>query len=54
MKGFGKILVVLTAVLMVGFALPALAQDPGECTGGLCGTPDESGGAGVCVGVCAG
>ena len=40
MKGFGKIFVVLTAVLCVGIALPAAAQAPGECTGGLCGTPD--------------
>ena len=53
MRGLGKIFVVLTAVLLVGIALPAAAQAPGECTGGLCGTPDESGGA-PCVGVCAG
>jgi hypothetical protein len=29
-------------------AVPALAQAPGECTGGLCGTPDESGGGCGC------
>jgi hypothetical protein len=27
---------------------PAFAQSPGECTGGLCGTPDESGGGCGC------
>ena len=41
-----KILVALVAGIALMFALPALAQSPGECTGGLCGTPDESGGGG--------
>ncbi len=44
--------VILMVVAMGMFlALPALAQDdaaPGECTGGLCGTPDESGGGCGC------
>jgi uncharacterized protein (TIGR03382 family) len=41
-----KIFTVLVAGIALMFALPALAQSPGECTGGLCGTPDESGGGG--------
>ncbi len=41
------ILVAASAFALV-WAVPAFAQDeaPGECTGGLCGTPDESGGGG--------
>jgi uncharacterized protein (TIGR03382 family) len=40
-----------TIVLMLGglcllLSVPAWAQAPGECVGGLCGTPDESGGGG--------
>ncbi|MBW1811969.1 MAG: hypothetical protein JRJ87_27540, partial [Deltaproteobacteria bacterium] len=50
-----KIIVVLLAVGVVFlFAVPALAQAPGECTGGMCGTPDESGGSPCVDGVCAG
>jgi len=41
-----KIFTVLVAGIALMFAIPALAQSPGECTGGLCGTPDESGGGG--------
>jgi uncharacterized protein (TIGR03382 family) len=41
-----KILVALVAMVALMFAVPALAQAPGECVGGLCGTPDESGGGG--------
>jgi len=37
----------IALVAMVALcAAPAFAQAPGECTGGLCGTPDESGGGG--------
>ncbi|MBN2498572.1 MAG: thrombospondin type 3 repeat-containing protein [Deltaproteobacteria bacterium] len=39
------LLVTLTGLLLV-IAVPAWAQAPGECSGGLCGTPDESGGGG--------
>jgi len=44
MKKLLFVAVVASVALM--FSLPALAQAPGECTGGLCGTPDESGGGG--------
>ena len=47
-----KLMVVLAVLSMALFvAAPAMAQDdaaPGECTGGLCGTPDESGGGCGC------
>jgi len=36
--------VVVASLSLVAFG--AAAQAPGECTGGLCGTPDESGGGG--------
>lgn len=47
----------MAACLLVGAPLTAFAdsgQDGGECTGGLCGVPDQSGGGGAtCVdGVC--
>jgi len=38
----------LVVVLASLVAVSAYAQDPGECTGGLCGTPDESGGGCGC------
>jgi hypothetical protein len=46
-KLFTIVVAVTLAVFMVG---PAAAQDeaPGECTTGLCGTPDESGGGCGC------
>ena len=40
-----RILIALLGVVSLLFAVPALADAPGECTGGMCGTPDESGGA---------
>jgi len=40
--------VMMVAVVAVFVAGPAMAQAPGECTGGLCGTPDESGGGCGC------
>lgn len=43
--------VLLLAVVLVFVAVPAFAQDdaaPGECSGGLCGTPNESGGGCGC------
>jgi hypothetical protein len=44
----GLVIVMLTAMALF-LAGPALAQDaPGECTGGLCGTPNESGGGCGC------
>jgi hypothetical protein len=44
-KTFTVVLSCLAAILFL--AGPALADEaPGECTGGLCGTPDESGGGG--------
>lgn len=49
MKKLSMVLM-LTAIAMF-IAVPAMAQDdaaPGECTGGLCGTPDESGGGCGC------
>lgn len=43
-----RILLALTTFLIM--TLPVAAQDeaPGECTGGLCGTPEESGGGCGC------
>ncbi|MBW2703208.1 MAG: thrombospondin type 3 repeat-containing protein [Deltaproteobacteria bacterium] len=43
-----KTALVIALALLVPFIFcqPAAAQAPGECTGGLCGTPDESGGGG--------
>lgn len=43
-----KSVMLMLAAMVVFVAVPAFAQDeaPGECTGGLCGTPDESGGGG--------
>jgi thrombospondin type 3 repeat protein len=41
-----SILIALVASVAMIFSVPVLAQAPGECTGGLCGTPDESGGGG--------
>jgi hypothetical protein len=38
----------MLVVVALFVAVPAFAQDPGECTGGLCGTPDESGGGCGC------
>jgi len=55
MRKFLTTVVGLLAIVLL--AAPVLADEaPGECTGGLCGTPNESGGAGgPCVdGVCAG
>jgi hypothetical protein len=52
-----QVLVAVVACLAVMFGGAAFADPaPGECTGGLCGTPDESGGSGApCVnGVCTG
>jgi hypothetical protein len=45
------LLVGLVAVFALFMAGPAFAQSPGECTGGLCGTPDESGGGCVVAAV---
>jgi hypothetical protein len=42
------LLVGLVAVFALFMAGPAMAQAEGECTGGLCGTPDESGGGCGC------
>ena len=42
------LLVVMVGLVAVFVAGPAMAQAPGECTGGLCGTPDESGGGCGC------
>jgi MYXO-CTERM domain-containing protein len=42
------LLVGLVAVVALFVAGPVMAQAPGECTGGLCGTPDESGGGCGC------
>ncbi|NMB74744.1 MAG: thrombospondin, partial [Myxococcales bacterium] len=41
-----KSLFIVLALLLV--AVPAFAQAPGECSGGLCGTPNESGGGCGC------
>ena len=41
-----RVFVSMLVVVMFSLAGAALAQAPGECTGGLCGTPDESGGGG--------
>lgn len=40
----------LTLITSLMLALPVMAQDeaPGECSGGLCGTPNESGGGCGC------
>ena len=48
MKKFAIIMMLAAVAMFV--AVPAFAQDeaPGECTGGLCGTPDESGGGCGC------
>jgi len=46
-----NLLIAVLAVVALVLAGPAMAQDdaaPGECTGGLCGTPDESGGGCGC------
>ncbi len=45
-----KKLCIVTMTVLVAFfmAAPTMAQAPGECTGGLCGTPDESGGGCGC------
>ncbi|HSA20914.1 MAG TPA: thrombospondin type 3 repeat-containing protein [Myxococcota bacterium] len=46
-----NLLIAVLAVAALVLAGPAMAQDdaaPGECTGGLCGTPDESGGGCGC------
>jgi len=43
-----KLFWVAMVAMVAIFAAPALAQAPGECTGGLCGTPDESGGGCGC------
>lgn len=40
--------VAMVAMVALFVAGPASAQAPGECTGGLCGTPDESGGGCGC------
>ena len=42
------IMVAMVAVVALFVAGPVMAQSPGECTGGLCGTPDESGGGCGC------
>jgi len=47
------ILAVMSACILVLGGV-AFAQEPGECTSGLCGTPDESGGSPCVDGVCAG
>ncbi len=42
-----KLLYVAVGIVVMLFAVPSMAEEaPGECTGGLCGTPDESGGGG--------
>ena len=44
-----SLLVVMVAMVALFVAGPAMADAaPGECTGGLCGTPDESGGGCGC------
>lgn len=49
---FNKLVSIVAVFLMLSFfGYQAEAQDdpdPGECSGGLCGTPDESGGGGGC------
>jgi hypothetical protein len=42
------LLVAMVGIVAMFVAGPAMAQAPGECTGGLCGTPDESGGGCGC------
>jgi hypothetical protein len=42
------IILAMVALASLFVAGSALAQAPGECTGGLCGTPDESGGGCGC------
>jgi hypothetical protein len=46
-----KGIILALAAMALFIAVPAMAQDdaaPGECSGGLCGTPDESGGGCGC------
>ena len=49
-----RIIIALLGVVALLFSVPAFAETPGECTGGMCGTPDESGGSPCTDGVCAG
>src|SRR5512137_2169730 len=43
-----KLLLVALVALVALVSGTALAQSPGECSGGLCGTPNESGGGCGC------
>ena len=47
-------LVSVSMAVFLTLAGVAWAQAPGECTGGMCGTPDESGGSPCTDGVCSG
>jgi MYXO-CTERM domain-containing protein len=51
-KKFTMLLAVVMIMVPVGMALAD--TDPGECTNGLCGTPDESGGTPCVNGECSG
>jgi hypothetical protein len=49
-----RMLVAMLVAWALLVSVPALADAPGECVGGMCGTPDESGGSPCVDGVCAG
>ncbi len=54
MKARIAIFGVLSMMLVFGVGMAMADEAPGECTGGLCGTPDESGGSPCTDGVCSG